>query len=123
MLRAIAEKGLQEVVESQGVALGQGAAPWTLSLESRADVAQADGPADRLEDAFGSEWSWWDHRDRWQALVFRVRQADGATSGFWGLELQIDVGELAIWAMGADREAITKQEAALTVLWAMRARC
>ena len=47
--------------------------------------------------------------------------ADGTTSGFWGPELQVDVGEFAIWAMGADREAITKQEVALAVLRAMRA--
>ena len=31
------------------------------------------------------------------------------------------MGELAIWAMGADREAIAKQEAAMTVLKATRA--
>ena len=94
---------------------------WTPSPGSQADVARADGPAGRLADAFSSEWRWWDHRDRWQALFFRVHQADGATSGFWGPELQIDVGELAIWAMGAGRAAITKQEAALTVLRTMRA--
>jgi hypothetical protein len=35
--------------------------------------------------------------------------------------VQVDVGELAIWAMGADREAITKHEAVLMVLRAMRA--
>jgi hypothetical protein len=52
----------------------------------------------------------------WQAQFFRVRQADGTTRGFRGPELQVDVGELAIWAIGADREALTKQEAALMVL-------
>ena len=74
-----------------------------------------------LEDAFGSEWRWWYHRGQWQALFFRVRQADGTTSCFRGPELLIDVDELAIWAMGADMKAITKQEAALTVLRAVRA--
>ena len=82
-------------------------------------MARADGSADGLEDVFGSEWKWWYHRNRWQALFFRVRQADGTISGFRGPELLIDVGDLAIWAMGADGRAITKQEAALTVLRAM----
>ena len=43
------------------------------------------------------------------------------TSSFRGPELQVNVGELAIWAIGADKEAITQQEAALTGLRAMRA--
>ena len=51
------------------------------------------------------------------------RQADGAAGGFQGPELQVDVGELAIWAMGADREAVSKQEAALMVLQAVRVQC
>ena len=100
------------MIKSQGAALGQSAAPWAPSPESQADVtvAQADGPAGRLEDALSSEWRWWDHWDRWQALFFRVRQAGGpgATSGFRGPELQIDAGELAIWTRGADKEVITK---------------
>ena len=54
-------------------------------------------------------------------MFFEVRQADGATSGFQGPGLRVDVGKLAIWAMGADGEAITKQEAALAVLQATRA--
>ena len=122
-LRATAEEGLQAAVESRGAAPGQGAAPWAPSPESQADVARVDGPADWLEDTFGGEWRWWDHRDRWQARFTRVCQADGATSGFQGPELQNDAGELAIWAMGADRAAITKQEAALTMLRTMRAQC
>jgi hypothetical protein len=91
---------------------------------SQADVVRAEGSAGGLEDvsnyASGDEWRWWYHRNRW----FRFRQADGTTSGFQGPELRIDVGELAIWAMGADSRATTKQEAALVVLrtMVMRAR-
>ena len=33
------------------------------------------------------------------------------------------MGELAIWAMGADREMVSKQEAALAVLRAVRVQC
>ena len=87
--------------------------PWAM--------ARADGSANGSADASGNDWRWWDHRDRWQALFFEVRQADGATSGFQGPGLRVDVGKLAIWAMGADGEAITKQEAALAVLQATRA--
>ena len=91
---------------------------------SQADVVRAEGSVGGLEDvshfASGDEWRWWYHRNRW----FRFRQADGTTSGFQWPGLQIDVGELAIWAMGADSRAITKQEAALMVLrtMVMRAR-
>ena len=95
-----------------------------LRAGSQADVARAEGSAGGLEDvsnyASGDEWRWWYHRNRW----FRFRQADGTTNGFQWPGLQIDVGELAIWAMGADSRAITKQEAALMVLrtMVMRAR-
>ena len=100
-------------------------------LRFRVDVGQRDVEAhywcgltgtDRLGDVHGNEWRWWDHQDRGRALFTKVGQADGATSGFQGPKLQVDVGELAIWVMGADREAITRQEAALTVLRVMRAK-
>jgi hypothetical protein len=121
VLRAIAKKGLQAAVElvdelSRGavpegvVKVGPG--PWAM--------ARADGSANESADSFSNDWRWWDHRDRWQALFFEVRQADGATSGFQGPGLWVNVGKLVIWAMGADGEVITKQEAALTVLQVMR---
>ena len=67
MLQAIGEQGLQAAIELSQGALLEGAAPWALSPESasqcvhQAGVAQADGPADRSEDFFSSEWRWWDH--------------------------------------------------------------
>ena len=100
----------------------RGPSPFAPFAGSQADVARADGSADGLEDVSGGEWKWWYHRNRRQALLFGIRQADGTTSGFWGPELLIDVGRLALWAMGADRRAITKQEAALTMLRTMMMR-
>ena len=83
-------------------------------------MARAEGSADGLEEASGGGWKWWYHRNRWQALSFRIRRIAWETSVFRGPELLIDVGELAIWPMGADGKAITRQEAALTVL---RSQC
>jgi hypothetical protein len=102
----------------------RGPSPFAPFAGSQADVARTEGSAGGLEDVSlfvsGGKWKWWHHRNRW----FMVRQADGTTSNFQGPELRIDVGDLAIWAMGADSRAITKQEAALMVLrtMVMRAR-
>ena len=98
-----------------------------LQARFQADVGQPAvaaqylcGPTgtDRLGGILPDDRKWWDHWDRWWALLTRVScsQADGAASCFQGPELQVNVGLLAAWAMGVDKEAISKQEAALMVL-------
>ena len=47
-------------------------------------------------------------------------RADRAAGYFQALELEVDVGSLAIWAMGVSKEAISKHDAALTVSQAMK---